>query len=101
VDPGFLDQLGVTGEELPPETVENELPELPIAEVTQEIIPFGKLSEEERALRELGRKRVRQARLKASLARLHAEEMAERYYKRYGNFDIPDSESELTSEEER
>jgi hypothetical protein len=101
VDPGFLDQLGVTGEELPPETVETELPELPIAEVTQEIIPFGKLSEEERALRESGRKRVRQARLKASLARLHAEEMAERYYKRYGNFDIPDSESELTSEEER
>jgi len=100
VPPGFLNDLGVPGEELSAEA-ESELPELPIAEITQDIIPFGQMSSEEKAARELGRKRVRQARLRASLAQLKAESLADRYYRRYGNFDIEGSESELSSEEER
>jgi hypothetical protein len=101
VPPGFLDGLGVPGEEIHASPLESELPELPIAEITQDIIPFGSMSQEEREKREQARKRIRQARLRASLAQLRAEEMAERYYTRYGNFDIPGSESELSSEEER
>jgi hypothetical protein len=100
VPPGFLNDLGVPGEEVSPEP-ESELPELPIAEIKEDIIPFGKMSSEEKAARELARKRIRQARLRASLAQLKAEAMADRYYKRYGNFDMEDSESELSSEEER
>lgn len=96
---GFLDELGVDGEELQPLAVENELPELPIAEI-QVSLPFGEISAEEKAKRELARKHIRQARLRASLANLRAEQMADRYYKRYGNFDMDSSESDLTSEDE-
>lgn len=100
VPPGFLNDLGVPGEELSPEP-ESELPELPIAEIRGDIIPFGQMSSEEKAERELARKRVRQARLRVAVAQLKAETLADRYYKRYGNFDIEGSESELSSEEER
>ena len=100
VPPGFLDDLGVPGEEVSAEP-ESELPELPIAEIKEDIIPFGQMSSEEKVARELARKRIRQARLRASLAQLKAETMADRYYRRYGNFDIEGSESELSSEEER
>jgi len=95
---GFLNDLGVAGEELNTTVIENELPELPIAEVS--IIPFGEISEEEKAKRETARKHIRQARLRASLATVKAERMANRYYKRYGNFEMDSSESDLTSEEE-
>ena len=95
---GFLDELGVDGEELHPVIMENELPEQPIAEV-QVSLPFGEISAEEKAKRELARKHIRQARLRASLANLRAERMADRYYKRYGNFDMYSSESDLTSED--
>jgi hypothetical protein len=96
---GFLDELGVAGEELN-EVEENELPELPIAEIQQDAIPFGEMSLEEKAKRERARKQIRQARLRVNLAQLRAERMADKYYKRYGNFDMDSSESELTSEEE-
>jgi hypothetical protein len=97
IPPGFLDGLGVPGEEVQIIPVETELPELPITEIS---IPFGELSTEEREKREAARKRVRQARLRASLARLRAEKLADRYFSRYGNFDMDGSGSELSSEEE-
>ena len=97
IPPGFLDGLGVPGEEVPIIPVETELPELPITEIS---IPFGELSTDEREKREAARKRVRQARLRVSLAHLRAEKLADRYFRRYGNFDMDGSGSELTSEEE-
>lgn len=100
IPPGFLDELGVAGEEIYDIGQETELPELPIAEITQDIIPYGEISVEEKLKREGIRKRIRQARLRASLAQLRAEKLADHYYKRYGNFDMASSESELSSEEE-
>ena len=45
------------------------------------------------------RQRIRQARLKCALAKLHVERLAERYYAKYGGFDgFSDSESELSSD---
>jgi hypothetical protein len=60
----------------------------------------------ERPVKELGpsaqkriRQKVRQARLKCALARLHLERLTERYYAKYGNFDgMSDSDSELSSD---
>jgi hypothetical protein len=95
---GFLEGLGVPGEEIDTVMAQDELPELPIAEVN--IIPYGEITPEEKAKRELARKHVRQARLRASLAKLKAERLADRYYKRYGNFEMDSSESDLTSEDE-
>jgi hypothetical protein len=95
---GFLEGLGVPGEEIDTVVAQDELPELPIAEVN--IVSYGEITPEEKAKRELARKHVRQARLRASLAKLKAERMADRYYKRYGNFDMDSSESDLTSEDE-
>jgi hypothetical protein len=97
IPPGFLDGLGVPGEEIPLIPVETELPELPITEIT---IPFGEMSMDEKEKREVARKKIRQARLRASLARLRAEKLADRYFSRYGNFDMDGSGSELSSEEE-
>jgi len=95
---GFLEGLGVPGEEIETVMMQPEAMELPIAEVN--IIPFGEITPEEKAKRELVRKRVRQARLRASLAKLKAERLANRYYKRYGTFEMDSSESDLTSEDE-
>ena len=94
--PGFLEAV----EEVNEIIQETELPELPIAEVSQEVIPFGEISNEEKTKREIARKRIRQARLRATLAKLRAEKLADRYYNRYGNFDMDSSESELSSEED-
>jgi hypothetical protein len=55
----------------------------------------GDESVEERAA---ARRRVRQARLRAAVAQLRAERLAERYYKRYGSFDGAGSDSDLSSE---
>ena len=94
---GFLEGLGVPGEEIDTVAAQDELPELPIAEVN---ISYGEITPEEKAKRELVRKHVRQARLRASLAKLKAERLADRYYKRYGTFEMDSSESDLTSEDE-
>ena len=100
IPPGFLDGLDIPGENISLIDLRTELPELPITEITQEIIPYGEITEEEKAKREAARKHIRQARLRASLARLRAEKLADRYYRRYGNFEMDSSESDLTSEEE-
>jgi hypothetical protein len=45
------------------------------------------------------RQKIRQARLKSALAKLHVERLVERYYTKYGTFDgFSDSDSELSSE---
>jgi len=45
------------------------------------------------------RQKVRQARLKCALARLHLERLTEHYYTKYGNFDgMSGSDSELSSD---
>jgi hypothetical protein len=45
------------------------------------------------------RQKIRQARMKCALAKLHVERLAERYYFKYGNFDgLSDSDSELSSD---
>jgi hypothetical protein len=45
------------------------------------------------------RKKIRQARLKCALARLHVEQITEKYYNKYGNFDgLSDADSELSSD---
>jgi hypothetical protein len=45
------------------------------------------------------RKKIRQARLKCALARLHVEQITEKYYTKYGNFDgLSDADSELSSD---
>jgi len=52
-------------------------------------------------IQKLLRQRIRQARLKCALARLRVEQLAERYYARYGNFDgLSDADSELSSDSE-
>ena len=62
----------------------------------------------DRPIKELGpsaqkriRQKVRQARLKCALARLHLERLTEHYYTKYGNFDgMSGSDSELSSDME-
>jgi hypothetical protein len=45
------------------------------------------------------RQKIRQARLKAALARLQVEQMTEKYYAKYGGFDgFSDADSELSSD---
>ena len=47
------------------------------------------------------RQKIRQARLRVALARVHLEQITEKYYARYGNFDgLSDAESELSSDSE-
>jgi len=94
IPPGFLDDLSDSN------NLKTELPELPITEIMDDDIPYKVSSSEEKIKREGVRKHIRQARLRASLARLRAEELADRYWKRYGNFEMDGSESELTSDGE-
>lgn len=45
------------------------------------------------------RQKIRQARLKSALARLHVEQLTEKYYAKYGTFDgFSDEDSELSSD---
>jgi hypothetical protein len=45
------------------------------------------------------RRKIRQARLKAAVAKLYLQKLAQKYYERYGNFSgLEESESELSSE---
>jgi len=51
-----------------------------------------------RTTREM-RKKIRQARLKAAVAKLYLQRLTEKYYEKYGNFSgLEESESELSSE---
>jgi hypothetical protein len=82
IPPGFMG-------ELPPGSTDNE-----------ELIPFEDPAAAEKIKRIRERRKIREARLRVVLSKLRAERLAERYFKRYGNFDGVGSESELSSEEE-
>jgi hypothetical protein len=104
IPPGFLergDDIG--GEDLVP----LELPgqgegEEELGSLDAEAIPLSsKYTQEEAVQRAAARKRIRQARLRVALAQLRAERLAERYYRKYGDFeDLDDSNSELSEEED-
>jgi hypothetical protein len=104
IPPGFLEQDFI-GEELP--AVQGGMGELPdqlpslLETIEAEAIPFSAShTSEEKAAREKERQRIRQARLRSALARLKAEQLAERYYKRYRTFEgLDDSDSELSEDE--
>ncbi len=71
----------------------------PLREIESTTIPFEK-PDEAKAARQDVREKVRRARLRVALAKLRAEELAERYYKRYGGFDGVESDSELSDASE-
>ena len=105
--------------ELQPEVVEQPLKEAEEAEEAEEAgatdIPSSTLEESDippteplaetsvksdtHTLRDAYKQKVRKARLRAVLAQLRAEKLAEQYYLRYGNLDLEDgdgSDSELS-----
>jgi hypothetical protein len=84
IPPGFM-------EEIPPGPTDSGDASIPFEDPA---------SNTEKAKRARERRRIREARLRVVLSKLRAERLAERYYKRYGNFDGAASESELSSEEE-
>jgi hypothetical protein len=68
-----------------------------------DVLPSDKPAREVKVIPESAQKRlrqkVRQARLKCALARVHVERMTEKYYSKYGTFDgFSDSDSELSSD---
>lgn len=71
----------------------------PLREIESTSIPFEKKDVAHTA-RADAREKVRRARLRVAIAKLRAEELAERYYKRYGGFDGVDSDSELSDTSE-
>ena len=102
IPPGFLEQeilaeetSIIQGSELPDQDTPFSDP------IEAETIPFSTgHTSIEKAAREKERKRIRQARLRSALARLKAEQLAERYYKKYGTFEgMDDSDSELSEDE--
>jgi hypothetical protein len=80
----------------------DELPGQPLGALDAEAIPLSsRFTQAERAQRAKERQRIRQARLRLALAQLKAERLAERYYRRYGDFkELSDSDSELSEEED-
>lgn len=109
IPPGFLERGGeIVSDELLEEgtsmAASNELPGQ--AEeggaLDAEAIPLSsRFTNPERLQRAQERKRIRQARLRVALAQLKAERLAERYYRKYGDFEeIDDSDSELSEEED-
>jgi hypothetical protein len=106
IPPGFLER-GVADEELLELGAEGapfELPgqEAPLGALDADAIPLSsRFTREELERKAMERKRIRQARLRVALAQLKAERLAERYYRKYGEFeDMDDSGSELSGEEE-
>ena len=101
IPPGFLEQ-DILCEEVPTLLEGGELPDQFLSEAIEaETIPFSaQHTSLERIAREKERQRIRQARLRAALSRLKAEQLAERYYRKYGTFEgMDDSDSELSDEE--
>ena len=77
--------------EQPTESVPSPAP--PAPPLTEEQIPFNSPRKE----RERMKQKVRRARLRAAIAHLRAEKMAENYYMRYGfQEEEGDSDSDLT-----
>jgi hypothetical protein len=106
IPPGFLER-GVADEELfelGANGAPFELPgqEAPLGALDADAIPLSsRFTREELERKVAERKRIRQARLRVALAQLKAERLAERYYRKYGEFeDMDDSGSELSGEEE-
>ncbi len=111
IPPGFLERdeeevatdewLGIgLGQEL--EGGADELPGQPLGALDAEAIPLSsRFTKAERSRRAEQRQRIRQARLRAALAQLKAERLADRYYRKYGDFEeLDDSGSELSEEED-
>lgn len=101
IPPGFLERADdIGGETLGPLELPGQGAE-ELASLDADAIPLStKYTQEEYAMRAAARKRIRQARLRVALAQLRAERLAERYYRRYGDFDeLDDSGSELSEEE--
>lgn len=105
IPPGFLER----GDDIGGEVIGGGPLELPGQEAGEELgsldadaIPLStKYTQEEYLQRAAARKRIRQARLRVALAQLRAERLAERYYRKYGDFeDLDDSNSELSEEED-
>lgn len=99
---GFLergDDIG--GEDLVPLELPGQCDE-ELGSLDADAIPLSsKYTQEEYVQRAAARKRIRQARLRVALAQLRAERLAERYYRKYGDFeDLDDSNSELSEEED-
>jgi hypothetical protein len=106
IPPGFLER-GVADEELVEINTEGapfELPgqEGPLGALDEDAIPLSsRFTREELEKKAMERQRIRQARLRVALAQLKAERLAERYYRKYGDFeDMDDSGSELSGDEE-
>lgn len=106
IPPGFLER-GVADEELLEINTDGalfELPgqEAPLGALDADAIPLSsRFTREELEKKAMERKRIRQARLRVALAQLKAERLAERYYRKYGDFeDMDDSGSELSGDEE-
>jgi hypothetical protein len=105
IPPGFLER----GDDIGGEVIGGPL-ELPgqggdeeeLGALDAEAIPLSsKYSQEEAVQWAAARKRIRQARLRVALCQLRAERLAERYYRKYGDFeDLDDSNSELSEEED-
>ena len=101
IPPGFMDMIEAT--ELSSAEGVGGAAEAHMSEAIEaELIPFSaSRGTEESAARERGRQRIRQARLRAALAQLKAERLAEQYYARYGTFEgMEGSDSELSEEGE-
>jgi hypothetical protein len=106
IPPGFLER----GDDIGGEVIGGGPLELPghgegeeeLGALDAEAIPLSsKYTQEEVVQRAAARKRIRQARLRVALAQLRAERLAERYYRKYGDFeDLDDSNSELSEEED-
>ncbi len=111
IPPGFLEALapeavpsgteeGVGAEILPESAgvadlaVEEGSTELQETEPPESVRDVGAES------RERERQKVRQARLRAALAELRAERLADRYYRRYGTYEIDGEDSELSEEDD-
>ena len=107
IPPGFLER-GVADEELFQLGADGAPFELPGQEaplsgaLDADAIPLSsRFTREELEWKAVERKRIRQARLRVALAQLKAERLAERYYRKYGDFeDMDDSGSELSGDEE-
>jgi hypothetical protein len=109
IPPGFLDREGLFGEEMV--SIETGGAGHPtdgiiigeMGTLDSEAIPLSsRFTREELAQRAKERKKIRQARLRVALAQLKAERLAERYFRKYGDFEeVDDSGSELSDWEEK
>lgn len=102
IPPGFLERGDeIEGETLGPLELPGQGGE-ELASLDAEAIPLStKFTQEECAMRAAARKRIREARLRVALAQLRAERLAERYYRKYGDFeDLDESGSDLSEEED-